>query len=1178
MDRETEEKIIELNKKLGLRTEFIEDKEVLGYSLGRTIYINIGIEQDYEKTNKHEILHFYEETEEFKKIKEQVLEENKENLEEIRKEYEMRYYGLYSEEEIKAGVLENEIVIDMLIENSVIEYKEGLEVGEKFLGEIKEELEFKRYLNMSLKSNIQNMKLSKWEKIFVQNYYDGKERKLPAKEGREESVKKEIEDRLQELYEMREEDFEIDSNSPEIIREYESEIKALKHRGEDTSGLESDRDRALKSLAERFSKQLWEEYKHIVDFIKEEEYEPAFKYLMLKETLTKTYKREKSNGRNEEIRGETKSGEREELLERKTEEQEEIKAEEQRKTIVKKRDLRKSIAGHMVLNKTTLDIMYEYAESSDSFANIYFGALEVFNETIAEKNEITIEGIETFDKGKWLKFEGKTSNEEEYLKNAEKLAALVKDTPWCTKTLASSQLAEGDFYVFVDDEGNPHIAVKTTGQEIDEVRGIKNGFAQELEEEYREVAISFLEKNKEIKNGKEWLEKEEWNKRLIEYSKKIDEGSFKKEDVESLIQDLFYFKDYKNHGGYENSNKTKLKRKLESIKGLLAEHYNVKKSEIHCGDIEFSRRFKKCKYKVILGDASFAMSNEMNLDNLECIEGSANFRNSQITSLGNLRSIGDAVNFRNSQITSLGNLQSIGGTVTFSNSQITDLGNLISVGGADFRESQVTSLGSLQEILGNADFRESQVTSLGNLQEILGNADFRESQITSLGNLQNIDGNVTFRNSNVTDLGNLRRIGGNADFIGSKITDLKNLESIESNVFFKGTLIVNLGKLKRIGKDTLFVGSKVKDLGDLQEIGGDADFSGSHITSLNKLQKIGGNANFESSYIEDLGDLQEIGGDADFRDSNIESLGDLERVGGEINLEDSKIIDLGKLKKNEEEIKWGNEARKEWNKRLVEYNKKIDEGTFSKDDVEDLIFDLFIRNHGNYENRNRLILQKKLNNIKGIIAEHYGIDESEICCEDVNFGREGLTECPYRMILGCAIFDYSEITDLGKLQLIGEEAFFRDSRVTNLGNLKIIGSHADFANSRITSLQNLQSIGGDAYFKRTRITDLGNLQRIGGNVSFDGTRISSLKNLVSIGGKADFYGSRITDLGNLLNVGGGIEWSYRDDLREQYEKRTEVRKEMEEMSKIAQGQKADEFLEFVSEITEMIQENNKEIK
>ena len=37
-----------------------------------------------------------------------------------------------------------------------------------------------------------------------------------------------------------------------------------------------------------------------------------------------------------------------------------------------------------------------------------------------------------------------------------------------------------------------------------DVRGIKNGNAQELEDEYRDVAISFLENNKEIKNPKKY--------------------------------------------------------------------------------------------------------------------------------------------------------------------------------------------------------------------------------------------------------------------------------------------------------------------------------------------------------------------------------------------------------------------------------------------------------------------------------------------------------------------------------------------------------------------------------------------------------------------------------------------------------------------------------------------------
>ena len=539
MDNETKERIIEFNKRFGLNTEFITDESVLGYALNNTIYINESIEQDYERTNKHELLHFFEETEEFQKLKEQVFEANKENLEQIRSEYELRYFGFYSEDEIRAGVLDNEIAIDLLIDNSVIEYDEGLSVGDAFLGNIEHELEEKRYLNLTLNNNIKNMNLSKWEKIFVANFYDGKERKMPHGKDKQQIIKSDIDASLQELYEMSETDFKIDVHSPEVIREYESEIKALQQRGENTSELEANKERALQELAEKFSKQLWEEYKHIVDFIKNEDYEPSFKYLMLKETLTKTYKKDSLDGKD--------------------------------KTIVKKRDLNKSVAGHMVLNKTTLDVIYNNLENYDNFANLYFAGLEIFNKTTAEKNGISLDGVETYGKGKWLKFEGKSSNKAEYLKNAEKLASLVKDTPWCTKTLASTQLAEGDFFVFVDNDGKPHIAVKMSGEEIDEVRGIQNGNAQELEEDYRDVALSFLENNKDIKNGKEWLEKEEWNKRLIEYNRKIDAGELKKEDIPGLIHDLFEITDYRSHGG-ENSNKVELKKNLEKIKGLIAEY------------------------------------------------------------------------------------------------------------------------------------------------------------------------------------------------------------------------------------------------------------------------------------------------------------------------------------------------------------------------------------------------------------------------------------------------------------------------------------------------------------------------------------------------------------------------------------------------------------------------------
>ena len=85
---------------------------------------------------------------------------------------------------------------------------------------------------------------------------------------------------------------------------------------------------------------------------------------------------------------------------------------------------------------------------------------------------------------------------------------MVQNTPWCTKEQACHHLEYGDFYVFVDYSNNPHIGIKLVGDGIDEVRGIKNDNAQELEDEYRDVAIEFLSKNKDIRFSKEWLEKE----------------------------------------------------------------------------------------------------------------------------------------------------------------------------------------------------------------------------------------------------------------------------------------------------------------------------------------------------------------------------------------------------------------------------------------------------------------------------------------------------------------------------------------------------------------------------------------------------------------------------------------------------------------------------------------------
>ena len=399
----------------------------------------------------------------------------------------------------------------------------------------------------------------------------------------------------------------------------------------------------------------------------------------------------------------------------------------------------------MLLNEKVLNVIHNNLDTYENFKELYYAGVAEFNNVVRETSEITLKNVNTYGMGKWIKFDGRASDSKNYAENVLKLKTLVQDTPWCTKTLASTQLEQGDFYVFIDKDNKPHIAVKMNGNEIDEVRGIKNGNVQELEEEYRDVAISFLENNKDIKNGKNWLDKEEWNKRLIRYSKEIDDGTFNSEETPKLIEDLFH-SDYKSHFN-ANSNLEELNRKLHKAKKYLAEYYNCTEEEI-CIGVYFARKEKRCHYKVILGNANFRYL-VTDLGELQIIEGNANFGDSNVTNLGKLQSIRGNANFRNSKITNLGDLQSIEKSVNFDYSEITDLSELQSIGeSALFEYSKVTDLGGLQSIGGDAYFNHSGVTNLGKLQNIGKNVNFRDSKITDLGNIEHIGGKIITDESN----------------------------------------------------------------------------------------------------------------------------------------------------------------------------------------------------------------------------------------------------------------------------------------------------------------------------------------------------------------------------------------------------------------------------------------------
>ena len=76
----TNKEIETFNKTFGIETVFYyDDKSICGYEENNAIYLNLNSKKDLKNVNMHELLHFFEETEMFSKIKERVIKRLKEN-------------------------------------------------------------------------------------------------------------------------------------------------------------------------------------------------------------------------------------------------------------------------------------------------------------------------------------------------------------------------------------------------------------------------------------------------------------------------------------------------------------------------------------------------------------------------------------------------------------------------------------------------------------------------------------------------------------------------------------------------------------------------------------------------------------------------------------------------------------------------------------------------------------------------------------------------------------------------------------------------------------------------------------------------------------------------------------------------------------------------------------------
>ena len=656
--------------------------------------------------------------------------------------------------------------------------------------------------------------LSFWDLVFWQNnpIQINNEKQIPDK------LNDFIENELQRLYNLATpENFVLNcENNPDLDRYINSELKALKAKGDTQAYNVVVNSTQKQNYALRFGTKQYEEYKNLVEILKNSTYSKSFQCLILNETLNYTYRMDFSKN--------------------------------EPNLIVNSRKPHITITGMINLPTQVLDFIYQNAPNYTTFKKLYLDAQVNFNNAITYSN-VNFENVDTFGKGFWIKVDGIETDSINYEQNVAKLKALTANTPWCTNTLAGSHLSEGDYYVFLDNTSKPHIAIKMKGNAIDEVRGIKNGNIQELEDDYRDVAINFLQNNVEIQNGREWLEREEWNNRLIQYKQKIKDGVFESKEIGVFIQDILK-KDFGRHGG--NSNLEDIESLLKEIKPQFAEYFNCSLDEICASDYK-PQDEQTCPYKVILKNANLENSNINDLGNLKIILGNATFGNCPLTNLGELEIIGGNANFYNSEVSSLNNLYTIGGDVLFLRSKVVDLGELTYIGGdASFYDCELDNLGKITTIGGSADFRSSKISNLNDLEYIGCDVWFENSNITSLGKLTKIGRDAIFYNSDVVDLGNLKIIGDNAYFKRSKITSLKNLLSIGGSADFSNSLITDLGDLKSIGKNLDLRDSTITDLKNLVSIGTLFAPAG-QIKNAENLKKLD-TAYIQELYLDDTGE------------------------------------------------------------------------------------------------------------------------------------------------------------------------------------------------------------------------------------------------------------------------------------------------------------------------------------
>lgn len=164
-------------------------------------------------------------------------------------------------------------------------------------------------------------------------------------------------------------------------------------------------------------------------------------------------------------------------------------------------------------------------------------------------------------------------------------------------------------------------------------------------------------------------------------------------------------------------------------------------------------------------------------------------------------------------------------------------------------------------------------------------------------------------------------------------------------------------------------------------------------------------------------------------------------------------------------------------------------------------------------------LEEKIDTIHNMsveeLCEKFNCLPDEICLGDYIARNTDDTVCPYKVILGFANFEGSNVTDLGRLEIVyGKKLKDGDLELKDVHRHSIYNG-INLRHSKITDLKNLRKVYG-AIGLNSSIKSLGKLQFVGSSLYLNGTTLKTIDSELKIDGRLNVEDCELESFGNMI--------------------------------------------------------------